>query len=139
MKLFLFFQLIRENQRRTMCPHCCRPSIISEKSTDNSNILETHTPFQRRSDFDIVKLRKSMRKTNPHDFAECINKKCGFKFCMNCKFAYHEDEKCPTARALVLPMESDGSEKLLYPTGSRSKRNLRRLCSLDKIKFTSMD
>lgn len=130
---------MKENQRRTMCPLCGRHSIIAKKSNDTSNILETHVPFQRSRDYDIEKLRKSMRKTNPLEFAECTNKKCGYKFCMKCQFAYHEDEKCPTNR-LVMPIESDGGgEKLLYPTGSRSKRNLRRLCSLDKIKFSSMD
>lgn len=72
-----------------------------------------------------------------YEFAECT--KCAFKFCMKCKCEFHGSDMCPV-KTYIAPMDSEDEEdvKMLYPTGSRSKRNLRRLCSLEKVKFSSL-
>lgn len=140
LKIFVF-QLIKENQRRTKCPACLRPSIIS-KNIDNepNRINEKRIPFQRSIYFDQDSLLSFSKPTSSqYEFAECT--KCRFKFCMNCKCEFHGNDKCPV-RTFIAPMDSEEEEdvKMLYQsTGSRSKRNLRRLCSLDKVKFSSFE
>lgn len=129
------FQLIKENQRRTKCPSCGHPSIIS-KNKEPNRINEKRIPFQRSIYCDNDSLRNTSTDSQ-YEFAECT--KCRLKFCMNCKCEYHGNDKCPV-RTFIAPMDSDDEEevKICYSTGSRSKRNLRRLCSLDKVKFSSL-
>lgn len=143
LKFHFRLQLIKQNQRRTKCPTCLRPSIITQLKDNNepNKINEKRIPFQRSIYCDknlFADDRKSSNSNSRYEFAECT--KCGFKFCMNCKCEFHGSDRCPV-KTFIAPMGSDDEEndvKTRYPTGSRSKRNLRRLCSLDKVKFSSL-
>lgn len=125
-------QLIDEfsTQCRTKCPLCRSPSIITKKAVNQSkSVNENRIPFRKSLIRDTPKRNVN---NNPYDYAECTKKSCEFKFCMKCLCAYHDSEKCPIDTS-ISPIEPS-EQKLLYPTGSMSKRNLRRLCSLDRPK-----
>ncbi|XP_037032660.1 uncharacterized protein LOC119071734 [Bradysia coprophila] len=135
--------LIKENQRRTKCINCGYPSIITKHQNNEPNkINENRIPFQRSiyCDQNLFRSDPIRSAVNEYDVAECTNRRCAFKFCMNCKSDYHGSDPCRDA-TFIAPVDSDDEDdaKVNYSTGSRSKRNLRRLCSLDRGRYSSVD
>ncbi|KAJ6647214.1 hypothetical protein Bhyg_02435 [Pseudolycoriella hygida] len=127
---------INENQRFTKCSSCGRPSIIHEKKNDDE--FKNYIPFHS-SNFKYGFLRDFAKSNESrYEYAECFT--CQFKFCMNCNCEFHGNKECPVRR-FVGSEDSDDEDgnKVIYSTGSRSsKHNLKRLCKLDKVKFSSI-
>lgn len=55
---------------------------------------------------------------------------------MNCKLESHSGE-CRIKVLVSLEADDEENVKTIYSTASKRKRGLRRLCSVDKVKFSS--
>lgn len=70
----------------------------------------------------------------PDGSAQCTNKMCGFKFCIKCSCPYHVNGQCDRDidNEDNAADDENQEDQINYVACSKqSKRNLRRLCSLD--------
>lgn len=102
-------------------------------------------PFQKHTNFTIFSEAESPKKCHSArysstdvefnvEYAQCSGAQCSFKFCLKCLCEYCLPHMClGTPLGPKSPSEKEKETSKRSVAGSKqSKRNLRRLCSIDK-------
>lgn len=71
--------------------------------------------------------------SNGDYYAQCTGNSCNFKFCLKCLCAYSPNHFCLISSTGSKASLNKESTKIPVSGTKRSKRNLRRLCSIDKM------